>query len=78
MKYSDLQKIRQRLLSFVSSFSLELGRSDRHRCCHYYLSGLLFDGERKSVQPMSERLNECSYDSLQNFVTDSPWIMYQL
>lgn len=73
MRYSDLQKIRQRLSSFVSSFSSELGRSDRHRCCHYYLSGLLLDGERKSIQPMSELLRDCSYDSLQNFVTDSPW-----
>ncbi len=54
-------------------FSSELGRSDRHRCCHDYLSGLILDGERKSIQPISQRLKNVSYDSLQNFVKDSPW-----
>lgn len=39
-----------------------------------YLRGLLEDGKRKSLEPMVSRLgDEADYQSLQQFLTDSPW-----
>jgi len=39
-----------------------------------YLRGLLEEGPRKSLEPMCERLgDEADYQSLQQFLADSPW-----
>ncbi len=39
-----------------------------------YLRGLIEQGPRKSLEPMVERLGEgANYQSLQQFLTDSPW-----
>jgi SRSO17 transposase len=39
-----------------------------------YLRGLVEEGKRKSLEPMVERLGEVAdYQSLQQFLTDSPW-----
>jgi len=39
-----------------------------------YLCGLIEQGPRKSLEPMVERLgSEADYQSLQQFIADSPW-----
>ena len=38
-----------------------------------YTQGLLFPGERKSMQPMARRVPDAQYEAIQNFITDSPW-----
>jgi SRSO17 transposase len=39
-----------------------------------YLRGLIEDGKRKSLEPVVERLGEeADYQSMQQFLTDSPW-----
>ncbi len=39
-----------------------------------YLRGLIEEGQRKSLEPMVERLGEAAdYQSMQQFLTDSPW-----
>src|SRR3954452_2980595 len=39
-----------------------------------YVRGLLEQGARKSLEPMVERLGgEADYQSMQQFVADSPW-----
>jgi len=39
-----------------------------------YLRGILEDGKRKSLEPMASRLGgEADYQSMQQFLTDSPW-----
>src|SRR5947199_9313111 len=39
-----------------------------------YLRGLLEEGARKSLEPMVARLGgEADYQSMQQFVADSPW-----
>ncbi len=39
-----------------------------------YLRGLVEDGKRKSLEPMVARLGgEADYQSMQQFLTDSPW-----
>lgn len=49
-----------------------LGRSERRVAATRYVAGLLLPGQRKSIAPMSERLGVDS-QSLQQFVSDSPW-----
>src|ERR1700684_804413 len=39
-----------------------------------YLRGLVEDGKRKSLEPMVARLGEeADYQSMQQFLADSPW-----
>lgn len=39
----------------------------------HYCQGLLFPGERKSMQPCTVRVPDAKYEAIQNFITDSPW-----
>ena len=48
------------------------GRSERRVAATCYVEGLLLPGQRKSIEPMAERLGVDS-QRLQQFVTDSPW-----
>ena len=56
MNLKDVTVIQQALFTFVNQFKAYLGRTERLHWCWMYLSGLLLDGERKSIQPMAERL----------------------
>jgi SRSO17 transposase len=38
-----------------------------------YLSGLLMKAPRKNMERMEEYVNECDYQKVQQFLTDSPW-----
>lgn len=39
-----------------------------------YLRGLLEEGQRKSLEPLVDRLGgEADYQSMQQFLADSPW-----
>ena len=57
---------------FLSPLVAGLGRSERRVAAARYVEGLLMPGARKSIIPMAERLGVDS-QSLQQFVTDSPW-----
>ena len=57
---------------FVEPLVAELGRSERCEGATLYVQGLLMPGERKSIEPMAERLGVDS-QKLQQLVTDSPW-----
>jgi len=57
---------------FLSPLVAGLGRSERRVAATRYVEGLLMPGARKSIIPMAERLGVDS-QSLQQFVTDSPW-----
>ena len=50
----------------------ELGRSERREGATLYVQGLLLPGERKSIEPLAERLGIDS-QKLQQFIADSPW-----
>src|SRR5277367_1642641 len=60
------------LHEFLSPLMGGLGRSERRVAATRYVQGLLMPGQRKSIIPMAERLGVDS-QSLQPFVTDSPW-----
>jgi len=57
---------------FIEPILSHLGRSERREGATLYLHGLLTPGERKSIEPLAERLGVDS-QKLQQFVADSPW-----
>jgi len=54
-----------------------VGHADRNVPLRNYCTGLLLDGERKSVEPMAARLApdhvQSMHESLHHFVAQSPW-----
>ena len=58
---------------FVEDVFSSLRRKDWQERSHTYLTGLLLDGRRKSVEPMAARLNEANDQSLQHFLANTPW-----
>jgi SRSO17 transposase len=57
---------------FIAPLVAELGRSERREGAALYVQGLLIPGERKSIEPMAERLGTES-QKLQQLLADSPW-----
>jgi SRSO17 transposase len=64
-KIKDLQK-------FIEPLVADMGRSERRESAALYVQGLLMPGQRKSIEPMAERLGVDS-QKLQQFISDSPW-----
>ena len=63
-----------RLEEFLERLTPSLGRPDRRRQARTYVSGLLLEGERKSVQPLAGRLGASDNgQALHHFVAHSPW-----
>ena len=60
------------LAEFIEPLVAQLGRSERREGAALYVEGLLMPGERKSIEPMAQRLNTDS-QKLQQLMADSPW-----
>lgn len=60
------------LQKFIEPLVAEIGRSERRESAALYVQGLLMPGQRKSIEPMAERLGVDS-QKLQQFISDSPW-----
>lgn len=73
MRMRELRSAQKQLLEFVAQFAPLLGRSERGHWCGMYVSGLLLDGDRKSIEPMAGRLPGGNEQALQQFVNQSPW-----
>src|SRR6476469_2541534 len=56
------------LARWLKPFLEQLGHKARRRMCPLYVVGLIGPGDRKSVQPMAERLAPGDYDQLHHFV----------
>lgn len=56
MEFRNAEQSVAEVVEFVEQFRGELGRSERRRNCSQYLSGLILPGERKSIEPMAERV----------------------
>jgi len=63
----------ERLWAYALPFRKLFPRSDQFRQGHIYLQGLLLDGERKSIQPLSARVPGGDEQRLQQFINQSPW-----
>src|SRR5256886_6754 len=58
---------------WVKPFLDRLGHKARRQMCPLYVAGLIGPGDRKSVQPMAERLAPGDYDQLHHFVAAGVW-----
>src|SRR5258705_1756472 len=61
------------LEGWLKPFLDQLGHKARRRMCPLYVAGLIGPGDRKSVQPMAERLAPGDYDQLHHFVAAGVW-----
>ncbi len=58
---------------WLEPFLTRLADKTRRRMCPLYIAGLIGPGERKSIQPMAQRLVPGEYDQLHHFVAAGVW-----
>lgn len=73
MTEGQIKKCRERLEQFLVDLLEPVGRSERRHWGSVYVRGLLLNGERKSIEPMANRLPEGNLQAMQQFVGQSPW-----
>jgi SRSO17 transposase len=73
MKAREIERFRLKLEAFLADVVLSMGRHERIQHDEEYIRGLLMDGERKSIEPMADRLPDGDVQALQQFVNQSPW-----
>src|SRR6478672_13741061 len=56
MTPSALKRLDRELTTFVDTLTTGLGRRERRTAMGLYVTGLLLDGERKSIEPIASRL----------------------
>src|SRR5256886_5467752 len=64
---------KEELGRFLKPFLGRLGHKARRQMCPLYVSGLIGPGDRKSIQPMAERLALGEYDQLHHFIAAGVW-----
>ncbi len=60
------------LAAFLEPLAVDLRRCEQREGLAYYVQGLLIPGERKSIEPMAQRLS-VDKQKLQQLIADSPW-----
>ena len=73
MKPREIERFRLKLEAFLADVVLPMGRKERGQHAEEYIRGLLMDGERKSIEPMANRLPDGDVQALQQFANQSPW-----
>ena len=73
MTDAQIKRCRRRLEQFLVDLLEPVGRSERRQWGGVYVRGLLLDGERKSIEPMAQRLPEGNVQAMQQFIGQSPW-----
>ena len=73
METREIERFRLKLEAFLADVVLFMGRKERGQHAEEYVRGLLMDGERKSIEPMANRLPDGDVQALQQFVNQSPW-----
>jgi SRSO17 transposase len=72
MTPQQMLQVRPRLEAFAARMLGGVARVDQRATGELYVRGLLLDGQRKSMQPMAERLG-VDHQRLQQFITSSTW-----
>src|SRR5947208_9473163 len=67
-----MEQVRPRLEAFAAGMLGGLARADQRARGELYVRGPMLDGQRKSMQPMAQRLG-VDHQQLQQFVTSSTW-----
>src|SRR5215510_9565438 len=78
MKAQTLKSLEARLTGFLEELIEPMGRSERRRWARIYVQGLLLDGERKSIEPMANRIAKAEVQALRQFVGQSPWAVEEV
>jgi SRSO17 transposase len=79
MTPKQMAKLDRELREYIESMTQEMGRPERRQAMSLYMTALLLDGERKSIEPMAARLVEdprlipAMRQRLQQCVVTSPW-----
>lgn len=79
MKPRELKRLDRELTAYTDSLIEGMGRPERRQAMADYITGLLLDGDRKSIEPMAGRLVDeiaeiqAMRQRLQQCVTVSPW-----
>jgi SRSO17 transposase len=73
MNMARIENWNAELREWLSPFLQKLGHKARRQMCPLYVAGLIGPGDRKSVQPMAERLAPGDYDQLHHFVSAGIW-----
>jgi SRSO17 transposase len=79
MNQRELQQLDRELTAYLESMIVGMGRPERRQAMADYVTGLLIDGERKSIEPMAGRLVDQKSEiqgmrqRLQQCVTVSTW-----
>ena len=58
---------------WLEPFLHHLSHRARRSMCPLYIAGLIGPGDRKSIQPMAERLGLSTHDRLHHFVSSAAW-----
>jgi SRSO17 transposase len=69
----ELLRLDAELITFVEDVFSTLRRKGWQERSHAYMTGLMLDGRRKSVEPMAARLGEANDQSLGHFLANTPW-----
>jgi SRSO17 transposase len=79
MTPKQMAKLDRELREYIESMTEDMGRPERRQAMSLYMTGLLLDGDRKSIEPMAARLVEderqipAMRQRLQQCVVTSPW-----
>jgi SRSO17 transposase len=73
MDAKQLCECRTRLENFLKDLLESLGRASRRHWGNVYVRGLLLDGERKSIEPMANRMPDGNVQAMQQLIGQSPW-----
>lgn len=69
----EMSELDVALADWLKPFVEKLGHKKRWQMCPVYISGLIGPGDRKSIEPMAERLAPDHYDRLHHFISDGIW-----
>lgn len=79
MRQQELRQLDRELRAYLEAMFAGVGRTERRRALAWYVTGLLLEGARKSIQPMAARLVdeaaeiEAMRQRLQQAITGSAW-----
>ena len=79
MDARKLKKLQTELTKVLDEVAGTVRHPRQRRWCHTYVRGILLDGQRKSIEPMADRLqaieqgDEDYEQALQQFINQSPW-----
>lgn len=73
MDVQALRQLKPELDLFLERYAPLFGREQAQEHANRFVQGLLFGGDRRSVENIAEAIDGCVVRSLQKFIAQSPW-----